>query len=310
MVFGVDKPVVTAAGVVVTAPDVFGDADSYYKSIAESLCIWANCLVGIESYKVYKHVLVQLLPRLLVATGSDSNTLSQTAKLITLKAAWVQVPEEDVDSVLGAVMSVVNHKSWQVRQSALSFVWTFLPRHFVVLSVSTRKAAQKQLLSSLRDEVVTVRLTAYEALCALLRSCSHDELELCRPKLQKRFRKWANTSPATSPTPNKDEEAKDDDGPDVSEKKAKGLTLRHAGVLGSMAFVKLFPYSVPDWLPSHLADLSSHLSDPSPIREGVKKVFLDFHKTHQDQWHEFKEKFTEEELDAVRSISMAPSYFV
>ena len=69
------------------------------------------------------------------------------------------------------------------------------------------------------------------------------------------------------------------------------------------------PYSLPDWLPSVLALLAKHVDDPNPIKQDVKNVFSEFHRTHKDDWDKFKEKFSEEELGAVDGVAYAPSYF-
>ena len=43
------------------------------------------------------------------------------------------------------------------------------------------------------------------------------------------------------------------------------LVLRHSGVLGLAALVEAYPYTVPDWLPEVVDELSGHLNDPAPI---------------------------------------------
>ena len=46
---------------------------------------------------------------------------------------------------------------------------------------------------------------------------------------------------------------------------AGSLVLRHSGVLGLAALVEAYPYTVPDWLPEVLDNISVHLNDPAPI---------------------------------------------
>ena len=43
------------------------------------------------------------------------------------------------------------------------------------------------------------------------------------------------------------------------------LVRRHCGVLGLAALVEACPYTVPDWLPDTVDELSTHLHDPAPI---------------------------------------------
>ncbi len=50
------------------------------------------------------------------------------------------------------------------------------------------------------------------------------------------------------------------------------LVLRHSGVLGLAALVEAYPYTVPDWLPDVVDEISAHLNDPAPIN--VRLLFL------------------------------------
>ncbi len=43
------------------------------------------------------------------------------------------------------------------------------------------------------------------------------------------------------------------------------LVLRHSGVLGLAALVEAYPYTIPDWLPEVVDELSGHVNDPAPI---------------------------------------------
>ena len=47
---------------------------------------------------------------------------------------------------------------------------------------------------------------------------------------------------------------------------ANKLKRRHAGVIGLSACILAFPYQVPDFMPSILMTLSTHLDDPQPIQ--------------------------------------------
>jgi len=69
------------------------------------------------------------------------------------------------------------------------------------------------------------------------------------------------------------------------------------------------PYSVPDWLPSTLIGLAEHTRDRIPVSTTAKKVFQEFNRTHQDEWHLFEEKFTEDQLDTLRDCGTTLTYF-
>lgn len=49
--------------------------------------------------------------------------------------------------------------------------------------------------------------------------------------------------------------------------------------------------------------------DPEPIKTPLSKLFSEFRRTHKDSWEAQRLLFTEEELDALNSVQMAPTYF-
>ena len=55
---------------------------------------------------------------------------------------------------------------------------------------------------------------------------------------------------------------------------AVGLVRHHCGVLGLAALVQSCPYTVPDWLPAVLDELTLHLNDPAPIPVSVPLLLL------------------------------------
>jgi len=81
---------------------------------------------------------------------------------------------------------------------------------------------------------------------------------------------------------------------------ANNIVTRHAGVLGVSAAVLSSPYDIPQWMPETLSELSTHMNDPTPIKESVRATFAEFWRTHLDEWEiNFKPKFSEKQLDYV-----------
>ena len=62
--------------------------------------------------------------------------------------------------------------------------------------------------------------------------------------------------------------------------------------------VKAAPYDLPDYVPHLLACLVRHASTPL-LKEPISKTVLEFKRTHQDRWTEFKEMFSAEQLDSL-----------
>jgi proteasome activator subunit 4 len=56
---------------------------------------------------------------------------------------------------------------------------------------------------------------------------------------------------------------------------------------------------------------------PTPIYESVsflfqatiKKTLQDFKRTHQDDWQEHKQKFTDDQLSVLTDLLVSPSYY-
>ena len=87
------------------------------------------------------------------------------------------------------------------------------------------------------------------------------------------------------------------------------LIKRHAAVLALSSVILAFPYEIPEWMPKTLVVLSSCTSDRAPIGPEVSKTFAEFRRTHQDTWHEDKEKLTEDELYELSDLLISPSYY-
>jgi len=85
---------------------------------------------------------------------------------------------------------------------------------------------------------------------------------------------------------------------------------RHSGVLILAGIVQAYPYTVPTFLPDVLMALCKHVTDPSPIKETVKKALGEFKRTHQDSWHEHRTGFSEEQLEILTNLMVSANYYV
>ena len=104
------------------------------------------------------------------------------------------------------------------------------------------------------------------------------------------------------------------------------LTVRHGAMLGLCAFVTAFPHTVPDFVPALLVYLGDllHAKQPIPgttpqlvvggfkmcnVSATIKKSLQSFKRTHQDNWSEHKEAFTEDQLIDLTNLLVSPSYY-
>jgi len=93
------------------------------------------------------------------------------------------------------------------------------------------------------------------------------------------------------------------------DKMTKNVVLRHSGVLGLCAFVKAYPYDIPEFIPDILVFLSGYIHEVQPISTTIKKTLQDFKRTHQDNWQDHKLKFSEDQLAVLTDILVSPSYY-
>lgn len=84
---------------------------------------------------------------------------------------------------------------------------------------------------------------------------------------------------------------------------------KHSCIMKAAALIKAFPYTIPEWMPSLLATLARFFSEAYPVSGAVQKIFSEFKRTHEDSWERDREKFTENELDAINELLVAPSYY-
>ena len=87
------------------------------------------------------------------------------------------------------------------------------------------------------------------------------------------------------------------------------LTRTHAAALALSACIQSSPYDMPPWLPSCLCLFTEFSTEPSPVRDCVSRALSDFWRTHTDNWHKEKARFSAEELDVLTSSKNAPSYY-
>ncbi|CAG0906230.1 unnamed protein product [Cyprideis torosa] len=89
----------------------------------------------------------------------------------------------------------------------------------------------------------------------------------------------------------------------------QSLPVKHGGILGLCAYVRAFPYDVPQRLPEVLMAVGKHVVDKEPIRTTVTKVLSDFKRTHYDNWRDHKSMFTEDQLAMLTDWLISPSYY-
>ncbi|XP_067680549.1 proteasome activator complex subunit 4-like [Haliotis asinina] len=224
------------------------------------------------------------------STDDDLKTDCATA-LMCLAQSLIQ--PDHIQVALTTVREVAGLQSWHARAAILRYIQAVVfGNMFLMDRPEHKQCIHDILLHLICDEQLEVREMASVTLSGLLH-CGYMEMEedfighferLSRTKLKKRKK----TSESVS---------------------MESLIQRHAGVLGLGACVQAFPYQVPEFIPRVLMELSPHVNDPQPIQMSVKKILSNFRRTHHDNWHDHKLKFTDDQLVILTDLLVSPNYY-
>lgn len=270
------------------------------KHYLDTVLHWLGSLMVFGDMSLVQPVLPALFKTVLRAIHHTDTEFARFAQTLGEFIAWTRCSPSTISQLVDSVLLLANSPVWHDKSSVLALLKVFLPRHIFILSDLQVTKLITMTTSLLRDEQVEVRLVATRTLISVLLSLPAALFEAERLRLTKEFTRWSKKKLAAK-TERKESEGASSD--------ISAFATRHAGILGLGAFVMTRPYDVPAWLPSLLRELSSHFQDPNPIGSGVKQLFAEFQRTHKDRWEEFKEQFSEEELEALQSVVSSPSYF-
>ncbi|XP_071454240.1 proteasome activator complex subunit 4-like [Hetaerina americana] len=207
-----------------------------------------------------------------------------------------------VPVALSSIRQVAQCSSWWARSTVLDYlqVLVFHNMATVMSEDSWVEEVTNLVLEPLEDERVEVREKAAQVLGGLL----HCGFVASKETLLELFKKKCTTKLVRL---NKRDGGAGSKG--SAEKASSAILLRHSGILGLCAFINAHPYDVPEFLPDIFLILGNHLSDPQPIPSTIRKTLCDFKRTHQDNWLEHQEKFSEEQLTVLTEMIVPPSYY-
>jgi proteasome activator subunit 4 len=251
-----------------------------------------------------------ILPTLVVLEGlqKDEKCVKKAVSAIQV-CALLQLKPSCFPALSSTLDQMSSAPAWRCRRLCLVFIQQLSLNNLFMLHFDTnlKQHISTTVMNLLKDGQVEVRDLAASTLCGLL----HCGIVEVNSDLLKKFIRLSNKKLA--PKPPSSNENKPTNGAITTDARAASLQdiiVRHAGVLGVSACVRAFPYEVPDWMPAALMNLNDHLHDPSPIEATVRNTFLEFKRTHHDNWQEHKKRFSEDQLQTLSEILVAPSYYV
>jgi len=238
-----------------------------------------------------------LIPILFSLADHPDLDVSREAKQSLSYLVQSTIPPLYVSSLVNVFLDLLKKESWHTRLTTLPFLQVLLYRNIFLIQPEEERVLISRLVTLLSDPQLEVRQLAATTFSGVLEFLGEADCA----QLQKTFEKMANTP---IPKPSKSS------GSFLGSTSTNDQLTRHAGVLGLSAIVLSHPYDLPPFLPALLVKLAGHVSDPNPIKSTVKSTFLEFWRTHQDQWDQmFKERFEENQLTLLTELLVSPSYF-
>lgn len=240
------------------------------------------------------HIFSMVLP---LAAYEDDDEIGQLIKLMCKQLCRCELSPEKIPSILSILRKAASCGLWKVKIPVLLILQVLAFWNLFTFSSSSSAINElvDLLLLLMEDTQIEVRELAASTVSGLVRCgfLSHDKVKIL-------FSKQSRTKIPKKPKEETDSGMPGQEG---------HLVRRHCGVLGLAALVEACPYTVPDWLPDIVDELSTHLHDPAPIPSTVKKTMSEFKRTHHDNWREHKLKFTEDQLSALSDLLVSPSYY-
>lgn len=266
---------------------------AFYSRYSRGILQFLANLATIPSFSGFWMALRRLLPAILAMLQADSLQLLEDVKKGLLSLFLTRhAPHDTVCAVSRETIAFVmgtTALSAKSRRFCLELVQLLLQNNYAqfhsaaIVSDFMRTQARPLVESSLVD----VREASLGILLTLHRldgSGARDDAELCVRELE---------SGSLLGTIKTDDQ----------------LARRHGLVVRGCAIVMAEPYGVSPHLPPLLSALSRYVSDRFPIAPLVRSTFSDFRRTHGDSWALDRQAFTDEQLDAIGELLVAPSYY-
>ncbi|KJE97899.1 proteasome activator subunit 4 [Capsaspora owczarzaki ATCC 30864] len=189
-----------------------------------------------------------------------------------------------------------HHYTWHAKIAFLFSLQSLVFRNQFYISREMLDMILQAVLQLMKDEQIEVRQLAGETLGVLTRC---DSRITSMGLIETTFLPWSRTQLPSRTLASSQ----------LNSKQREQVLQRHAGVIGLCAFVQAQPYTLPSWMPELLVEIGSHLSDRGAIQATVKKTLSEFWRTHQDNWHNFKLQFTEDQLSVITDLLISPNYY-
>ncbi|KAJ1987545.1 Proteasome activator BLM10 [Coemansia spiralis] len=228
----------------------------------------------------------------------DDEDVSRMAKVLLQFFSQILYTPQILEDVATNILSLLDNSSnmWHVVTKMLPLLCTLTFANRFTLAQEMRVRIVDTTVLFLEHDQIEVRQAASASLTSLIKCASSKVISDINSgfsaKLIKRLPRFRNGKQPKNPAAYN-----------------RLILTRHAGVLGLSCLVLAFPYTIPDWMPEVLVQLSECIDDPNPIQATVQRTFAEFRRTHMDTWHEDRKKFTSDQLEILTDMLVSPCYY-
>lgn len=261
-------------------------------SYCKSLLILAEMMSQDPIRTQFWNWALDIVLSLTLMIGSDELEVQVEAKRILQVLAWTSFAPADIGkSILSQCLDFDDESRKRLPESStkalLKFARTFYSRNSSILQ-SCNAQLVAQIMKSMAKDYLSP--TVRDEFAEILGPIFHSNAEVC--------------SLVCRGISSKLEVAAKDI------KRLENIKERHILVLVASSLILSHPYDIPPWTPSLLTVLTRFIHDRHPISAVAKKIFSEFKRTHGARWEECRELFTEDQLEAMTELLVAPSYYV
>jgi len=278
-----------------------------------------HCLNFYETFEV-ADIVLELLPAVLCSQNHKDNELCAMAHrcmkalIKNLRFSQVQTGScvESQARLITILQRLSNSESWRTRGVISHFAESFAMLHAQTLTSLQVNQVWSILDKSIDDPQPEVQTqgrcgltTFFVAFAGRIegggvKGVAEKFIKIsttCRKDLKKKAKKAKATVGSSV----------DIDKPAKKQKVVKSPTY----VVSALSSVILaFPYDVPDFIIDALMELTNFSSGgEASTRKAARDAINEFRRTHQDNWDEFKRRFTLEQLELINDSNNMPSYF-
>jgi len=242
------------------------------------------------------HLIPLLVP---LETREDDPELVQLCKRTFSLLACKQLPQDIIEAALEAILKVCRSASWNTRKTGLNYLKNMLFHNLFTFNTDAiKRQIHDIILERLQDEQLEVR----EIACGIFSGLVHYGYISIDNNLLKKFIKMSSRKVHQK-------RAGVELSPEEIKKNMESIQRKHGGVLGLSACILAYPYQVPLWMPEILLRIGDYLHEAPQIVATVKKTLSDFRRTHHDNWHMHRQKFTGDQLSVLTDLLVSPSYY-